>query len=57
MNADAIMTLPPSKAVTIQIQSILYQMDKASIFRALESIARSADLGIAAGDLSAVHVA
>lgn len=57
MNDEQTISKGTGMGVSIQIQSILYQMDKVSIFRALESIARSADLGISGGTLSSVTVA
>ena len=44
------------KAASIQVQSILYQMDEESIGRALESFARAADLAISSGHVSRVRV-
>lgn len=52
-------TLPKPAAgpVSVQVQSILYNMDFESIHRALQSLARAIDLGISGGQLSRVRIA
>lgn len=45
-----------SNGASIQVQSILYQMDEESIGRALESLARATDLAISGGHVSRVRV-
>jgi len=48
---------PAAGPVSIQVQSILYQMDFDSIRRALESLIRASDLAIASGQVSRVTLA
>lgn len=47
---------PSQGKVSIQVQSIVYHMDEASLHRALESLARAADLGIGEGHVSRIRV-
>lgn len=47
---------PDREKVSIQVQSILFQMDESSIHRALESLARAADLAISEGPVSRIRV-
>lgn len=47
---------PGKGRVSIQVQSIIYHMDEASVHRALESLARAADLAIGEGHLSRMRV-
>lgn len=47
---------PATESVSIQVQSILYNMDEDSVRRALESLARAADLAISGGQVTRVRV-
>lgn len=47
---------PDREKVSIQVQSILFQMDESSIHRALESLARATDLAISEGPVSRIRV-
>ena len=47
---------PRQERVSIQVQSIIYNMDEESIDRALESLARAADLAIGEGHVTRINV-
>lgn len=47
---------PAAGKVSIQVQSILYNMDEDSVRRALESLARATDLAVSGGQVSKVRV-